>query len=743
MILKRRLKIYYENEMGKLYFGNNLFVLRRLKENSVDSIVTDPPYGLRFMGKKWDYDVPGVEIWKECLRVLKPGGFLLSFAGTRTQHRMAVNIEDAGFEIRDMIAWVYGCLSEDTEILTINGWKRYYKDIDKYSVLCYDIETNKFEFQKPLGKTQYENKHIAYRIQSNYTDQIVSRNHNCVIERNGRKVFCRSEALEQQENLPFLESLSELPETIYDSESGTSIKKQILQELCRKGDIKIKKRKDCSNRKEKGEIYTLWCLWKRSVEIFSLVKKDQTSNLLKQVQRLFKRARVEKSCPQRKIKLELEIGTSIKRTNDRGNKSCLERWSNLFQKKRKLFTDKICQMSTRIFGNVSKKRLCYGTSFNNSSIIGKSFKENRSSASYQSQSARQSYQQSSVIFNQSSSQTIRSTRATVTPIKYKEKVWCVEVPFGAFVARRKGKIFITGNSGFPKSLNIGKAVDKLEGNERRVVGSGNTHRTAGGIFVSDDEGVREHTKGTSPHEGWGIALKPALEPITVARKPMSEGTVAKNVLKWGTGGINIDGSRVGVDKDDKNHRDMKNKKVHTTTFANNGKARSDKERNDGSQIDPQGRFPSNFIHDGSDEVLGLFPSPHGAGEKRDSIRNCNSKGLFSMPGDGHRFGDNGSAARFFYCAKASKAERNRGLIDNKNNHPTVKPIVLMEYLVRLVTPPGGTVLDPFLGSGTTAIACQRLDKKWIGIEDKEEYCEIASKRISNDIEKAGLFRNLG
>ena len=92
----------------ELLLGNCLDRLKDLEDNSVDAIVTDPPYGLSFMGKKWDYDVPSVDIWKECLRVLKPGGYLLSFAGTRTQHRMAVNIEDAGFEIRDMIAWVYG-----------------------------------------------------------------------------------------------------------------------------------------------------------------------------------------------------------------------------------------------------------------------------------------------------------------------------------------------------------------------------------------------------------------------------------------------------------------------------------------------------------------------------------------------------------------------------------------------------------------------------------------------------------
>ena len=108
-------------------------------DNSIDAVITDPPYGLSFMGKKWDYDVPSVEVWRECLRVLKPGGHLLSFAGTRTQHRMAVNIEDAGFEIRDMLAWVYGCLSFDTEVLTERGFRHLHKLTQYDRIVVYDI----------------------------------------------------------------------------------------------------------------------------------------------------------------------------------------------------------------------------------------------------------------------------------------------------------------------------------------------------------------------------------------------------------------------------------------------------------------------------------------------------------------------------------------------------------------------------------------------------------------------------
>jgi site-specific DNA-methyltransferase (adenine-specific) len=398
--------------------GDSLDKLKELEDNSVDSIVTDPPYGLSFMGKKWDYDVPSQEIWEECLRVLKPGGYLLAFAGTRTQHRMAVRIEDAGFEIRDMIAWVYG-------------------------------------------------------------------------------------------------------------------------------------------------------------------------------------------------------------------------------------------------------------------------------------------------------------------------------------------------SGFPKSLNIGKAVDKLQGNERVVVGTNTNVRKADlqkntileGGFKEDNI----TTKGTSPYEGYGTALKPALEPITVARKPISEKTVAENVLKYGTGGINIDGSRVEATKEDVDG-----------LFRTPSRGGKPGEFNSCGVIQSKpselGRFPANLIHDGSDEVVGLFPNTK-SGAMNGTYKNTMMKGT---PGerDGKEIhlqqqASQGSASRFFYCAKASKSERNAGCegleekqyshdgrekeIENAfqrnksvatNNHPTVKPISLMRYLCRLVTPKGGIVLDPFMGSGTTGIGAKLEGFDFIGIEREAEYIKIAEARIN-------------
>jgi len=379
-----------------LHHGDCLDILRTMPDNSVDAVVTDPPYGLSFMGKRWDYDVPNQDIWSECLRVLKPGGHLLAFAGTRTQHRMAVRIEDAGFEIRDMIAWVYG-------------------------------------------------------------------------------------------------------------------------------------------------------------------------------------------------------------------------------------------------------------------------------------------------------------------------------------------------SGFPKSLDVSKAIDKAAGAEREVVkekwrtpSNKPEFATQWGFGANTDGNytiTAPATDAAKQWHGWGTALKPALEPITVARKPLI-GTVAENVLTWGTGGVNVEACRVGEET---------------------------------------GRWPANLIHDGSEEVVGLFPETNSGGPaKRPS-------GYYESPvkGGANCYGvygksrivahqDSGSAARFFYCAKASKRDRDEGCegmeakksdlrssiaagiweqmnAPHRNHHPTVKPTDLMRYLCRLVTPPGGTVLDPFTGSGSTGKAAILEDFNFIGIEREAEYLDIARARIEHAI----------
>jgi hypothetical protein len=352
-------------------------------------------------------------------------------------------------------------------------------------------------------------------------------------------------------------------------------------------------------------------------------------------------------------------------------------------------------------------------------------------------------------------------------------------------------------------------------------------------------------------EGWGTALKPALEPITVARKPLEEKTVAKNVLKYGTGGINIDASRIPTNPDvddsrlggngswktDKASSNVGNaptkgddvasseqgrfpanlihdgseevtelfpnskgvisngnakigeaskgaipslRRGNVTPYADNGSAarffyvpKTSKKDHEGQKL---GRFPANLIHDGSEEVAELFPESNSArvGNPNNPKRGTNHTATSYGQGDGkitHDFRDNGSAARFFYVPKTSKKDRNDGLenftpkatassefrpnhaekADNgedgnpygrwtptQNNHPTVKPTDLMRYLVTMVTPKGGTTLDPFMGSGSTGRGAKLGGFNFIGIELDEKYLEIAKARIDGISAEATL-----
>jgi site-specific DNA-methyltransferase (adenine-specific) len=422
--------------MKNLLQGNNIELLKTLEPNSIDSVVTDPPYGLSFMNKKWDYDVPSVEFWKEVYRVLKPGGHILSFGGTRTYHRMVVAIEDAGFEIRDQIQWIYG-------------------------------------------------------------------------------------------------------------------------------------------------------------------------------------------------------------------------------------------------------------------------------------------------------------------------------------------------SGFPKSLNIGKAIDKMEGNEREVIKEEVTPYKVNntkdnniineGTFANnfskeiDDNGYRIKTisKGNSVGEGWGTGLKPANEPIVLARKPISENTIAENFMKWNTGGINIDESRVNLEKGENTGR---NNKEGENGWKNSSGGKNENKIREENNEELLGRFPANIILECTcDEVIngdtgdihtdpncpcrlmndqsGELKTKNGGVGKGNSINNGSKTGMKGKIVS--CFDDKGGASRFFYSAKVSKAERNMGLDGfplgepRQNNHPTIKPVQLMYYLCNLITPKGGVILDPYMGSGSTGIAAKLGGFIFIGMEQDVDYFNIAKSRINN------------
>jgi len=238
-----------------------------------------------------------------------------------------------------------------------------------------------------------------------------------------------------------------------------------------------------------------------------------------------------------------------------------------------------------------------------------------------------------------------------------------------------------------------------------------------------------HKKDERCPDGWGTALKPACEFFTLCRKPLSEKTVAANVLKWGTGGINIDGCR--VEASDKIESTTRN-----TSSCGDGWKRpwmEDKAKDAKRQAvaiekaNTLGRFPANLIHDGSQQVLELFPEtkPSKARQPRKCSEGATGSTFLVNKSTGAEHSDNGgSAARFFYCPKASKKDRDEG-----NNHPTVKPTALMQYLCRLITPTGGVVLDPYMGSGSTGKAAVKEGFSFVGCELDEDYYKIATARI--------------
>jgi site-specific DNA-methyltransferase (adenine-specific) len=278
----------------------------------------------------------------------------------------------------------------------------------------------------------------------------------------------------------------------------------------------------------------------------------------------------------------------------------------------------------------------------------------------------------------------------------------------------------------PKSQNVALMIDKLKGNKKSYKNI-NTLEEFNKIredLVSDE---------AKKYRGTGTNLKPTHEPIVMARKPISEKTIAENVLKWGVGCIYIDDCRIEVNRDDMEILD-KNRSSFVEYNSNKGMFCDCKKLLARTNI---GRFPTNIILDGSDEVKEIFPSSKSA--KSSLIRNNNYKDGKIIFNNSKfirnlAYNDQGSNARFFYCAKPSAKEKNMGL-DMNNKHVTIKPLKLMEYLIRLVTPKNGIVLDPFMGSGTTIIASINTNRDAIGIEKEQEYFNIAKKRINFSITK--------
>ncbi len=687
----------------KLFVGDSQQILKSLPDNSVDSVVCDPPYGLNFMAKNWDYDVPKKELWKEVFRVLKPGGHLVAFFGTRTYHRGVVNIEDAGFEIRDQLMWLFGCYSDDTEILTDRGWLKYnaLKISDK--ILEWDSKTQILKFSNPLEIYVYNAPKNVMHIKNRHTDQLVTENHRvyCKIRKNSRnpqpQEFSVYEAKDLKKTwIKTFPLAGKLEGGI--QEDHAYIIGWWLTDAWLHGDGKacmFSQSKLLTLEKLRNELNNNDCKYSEYIRHSKNKNhKDEhtfyvTGNLANYLIKIF---------PDRKITWD------ILNWNYNSRLLLLEGLldgdgSRPTEQKSETFWSKLPERLDIV------SALCTSLSIRNQI----------------------DYKKGAIYLNRKTNTSEFQHKHICESVPYNgTKVWCIKTNTGAFVVRRNGKPFISGNSGFPKSHSIKKELDK--------------------------KGIENDC------DGLGTALKPAHEPIVLARKPLSEKTVAANVLKWGTGAINIGGCRVEAGKD------------HIANCSRANVSGFWRERGSVAGIKTEatslGRWPANIIHDGSDEVIAAFPEGRSAGNYPSKSEGTGA-GVTYLPKkpQGKLYSDSGSAARFFYCAKASKADRNEGLealpkkntaaaefrpnhmdkanngesgvpygrfAPQENNHPTVKPTSLMQYLARLVTPKDGTVLDPFMGSGSTGKACVREEFNFIGIDLSQDYHDIAKARIEHE-----------
>lgn len=319
-------------------------------------------------------------------------------------------------------------------------------------------------------------------------------------------------------------------------------------------------------------------------------------------------------------------------------------------------------------------------------------------------------------------------------------------------------------SGFPKSLDVSKAIDKAAGHERNTAEHKRVDREQW-RFETATPSLPAATPAAQQWDGWGTALKPAYEPIILARKPLSEPTVAANVLRWGTGGINVDGCRIEGNswaRETGHKRDMRGGSFHAAS-----------EKPDiplpFQYSHPSGRWPANILFDEEaaamlDEQSGKLTSGDNPRRRNtDKTRECYSS-FRGQECKQYRASNSGGASRFFYCAKASRRERNEGcegmeeapikgrdagqdtrdtpykisIAPLRNHHPTVKPLALIRYLCRLITPPGGIILDPFIGSGTLGRSAWEEGFHFVGVEKEAEYCAIAERRIAAALSAPGL-----
>lgn len=769
------MKLYSENKNYKLYHGDMNELNSVIENNSIDCVITDPPYELGFMGKGWD--ASGVafrkETWKHCYDVLKPGGYLLAFGGSRTFHRIACAIEDAGFEIRDTICWLYGCYSADTQVLTDSGWKYFYELNKTEKVLQWDKDTNKLSWIKPLNYFEYDVDDELKLFENRHISQLVTKNHKVAVSTKERRKqygdyhLVEASDLKKSWQLKF-PMAGELDGKIKEQDAyiigwwltdawAHNDGKAIMFSQCKqKTLVKLKSYLDSHDIKYSEYIKKSKNPNHNDEHIF-YVTGDIASKLLSEYPtRELNWGMLNWDKQSRELLLEgLMDGDGSYRDNEYAKTF----WSK--NKERCDIVQAICLS------------LNYRTYLN--------YKDNEVSG---------------VNFNIAHNSTETQSKHRKADVKYCGKVYCLQTETGAFVVRRNGKAFISGNSGFPKSMNLGLAIDKKNGVESEVVGNYGTMPDFHDVGKKQEEisGINKRSfgqvedaerteykiyKAQNEWNGWGTCLKPSFEPIIIARKPC-EGTTTDNVLKYGVGGLNIDECRVESSDEDIAKLNKMWDREWTTTYDDfvnsNGGSSSGFRNKNSTKCENRGltgRFPANTIltYDESDydEVCGGFP----VGGKNGTItkeyeKNAQIYGKYDKVLPFNAYDDEGSASRYFYCAKASKRDRDEGLEEfetkqcvgggggigdylddvnscsgkfgsekapHKNNHPCVKPTALLEYLIRLVAPKGATILDPFMGSGSTGKAVmyenndRNKDYKFIGIELTDEYLPIAKARI--------------
>lgn len=756
------MKLYSENDSYKIYNGDMLDMLQVIKPESIDAIVCDPPYELGFMNKSWDST--GIafkkETWQNCFEVLKPGGYLLAFGGSRTYHRIACAIEDAGFEIRDCVMYLYGCYSSDTQVLTNEGWKYFYELNKTEKVLQWDKDNDKLSWIKPLNYFEYNIDDELILLQNRHTEQLITKNHKvvCDIKKDHKQYHNKYDYIEAQKILK--SDFVKLPLASYYGSLHYKYAYII------------------------GWFLTdAWIHKDGKAVCFSQSKKDKLVKLKNELERLKEKGLCKYSEYIRKSKKENQqeehsFYVTGKIANYLINEFPNREFKEEFIELDKESKDKL--LEGLIDGDGSSRENSYSHTF----WSKKDFRNNILSAMLTTMGYRNyiSYSEGhkGVVFNTKHQTTEIQYKHKKENVKYSGKVYCLQTETGAFVVRRKGKPFISGNSGFPKSMDIAKA---LEG--KLTLGSSNpkdfkklngeqvTRGNWGYATMQLEQGYRNKNYDTEAEsetylgklepttdlakewQGWGTCLKPAYEPIIVARKPF-KGSVVDNIIKYRVGGLNIDECKIGNEK--------------RTQFSgkSNGRIYSEYSQKNAHFETVEGRFPANVITDGSEEVAKGMPNTtskydeNNRQEKEIHRRNNDVLKYGYKQRVAGGFNDSGSAMRYFYSAKASKKDRDEGLdafqdktfhsvlnqkngsgdrLDGaktpirKNIHPTCKPTELMQYLVRLVSPKGATILDPFMGSGSTgkAVMFENRERdanyKFIGIELTDEYLPIAQARI--------------